>query len=435
MIKTLYNAFLKAGVVSTDSRNIPKGCLFFALKGDRFDGNQFAAQAIADGASLAIVSDPKIAKGEAFVLVEDTLKTLQALATYHRDQFDIPLLGITGTNGKTTTKELIATVLSTHYNTFATKGNFNNHIGVPLSLLQITKETEIAVIEMGANHPKEIEALCKIAKPTLGMITNVGKAHLEGFGGFEGVKKTKAEMYTYLKENNGLVFRNKKEPFLKEMLGEYERVLTYDENLGSVGNPLSFHLKQSVPHLIFSVKNKTKSMSVDCPLYGEYNFANLLSAGAVGHYFNVPLEKMLDAFRTFIPKNNRSQLQKEGTNMFYLDAYNANPTSMKNALKSFYELKEKHKIVILGDMLELGEQSTQEHVQIVDLVQSYSKGEFGFEKAFFVGKAFKNISNDPLAFFENIDDLKKQYPQDSFQNAHVLLKGSRGIRLEQLLAK
>lgn len=428
-IAALYKIFLAHPTICTDTRKIEQNCLFFALKGANFNGNLFAKQALEKGAAYAIV-DEKTEENERFILVQDVLITLQQLANHHRKQFDIPLIAITGSNGKTTTKELLHTVLSSHYPTHATKGNFNNHIGVPLTLLAMPKNTEVAIIEMGANHIGEIAALCKIAEPTHGLITNVGKAHLEGFGSFEGIKIGKGEMYRHLENNRGLAFVNGNELHLKEMAGKKLSQVVY--------------LKSEVPNLavpFFETKlvdvkpfvkvaylsKKGKLRNIKSQLIGSYNFNNIMTAVTLGRYFKVPFKKIKKAIKEYQPSNNRSQITKKGSNKFLLDAYNANPTSMTKALESFANYKGKKKIAILGDMLELGEYSETAHTKILELADQLSL------KVITVGKEFSQLKKEAWKNFENTQELKEWFSKKSFKNTFFLLKGSRGIGLEALL--
>lgn len=433
-IPDLYRLFKNASGISTDSRNIEQGNLFFALKGDNFDGNRFAMQTLESGASYAVVDDPQLeGKDERLILVANVLKSLQDLANFHRHQLDIPLIAITGSNGKTTTKELLAAILATHYQTHFTKGNFNNHIGVPLTLLKMTEDTEIAVIEMGANHIGEIAALCTIAAPTHGVITNIGKAHLEGFGGLEGVKKAKSELYRYLGKNNGVGFINLDEAFLKDLSGTIEHQVFYHQN--EKPDPkvtfLEMKLVASRPTIRVAFLSEEGEFLVEAGsnLVGTYNFNNIQTAVAIGRYFKVPAQKIKKALEAYTPTNNRSQILKKETNTFILDAYNANPTSMRNALDNLDQMDAETKIAIIGDMLELGAYSEAEHQSIFEYASAKS-----FDYLIIVGAEFSKINeeNRPL-HFPAVGQVKDWFQQQHFENALILLKGSRGIGLEKLL--
>ena len=430
-IKALYKIFQENPSISIDSRKINKGDIFFALKGERFDGNQYAEQSIQKGASYVVIDDPQYNKGSQFLLVEDVLNSLQKLAHYHREQIDIPVLAITGSNGKTTTKELISNVLKSHYATHFTKGNFNNHIGVPLTLLQLPTDVDIAVIEMGANHIGEIADLCEIAAPTHGLITNIGRAHLEGFGGLEGVKKGKSELYKYLAKNKGIVFINMNENFLRNLAIENKRKVYYtkSEQPHAENIPYEVKLISNEPFIKVSfLSERQQPIIAGSQLMGIYNFNNIMTAIVIGRYFKVPATKIREAIENYVPSNNRSQLIKRNTNTFIMDAYNANPDSMKNALENFANLVAPSKIAILGDMLELGDFSKQAHSEI--LAQA---NELKFSKVILVGNEFKKVSTDNL-IFENVVELKNWFQNQAFENTHILLKASRGIKLENLIS-
>jgi len=428
-ITGLYQIYLKHPVVCTDSRNVPSDSLFFALKGEKFDGNQYASLALENGAAYAIIDNPKYQKGEQYILVEDCLTCLQQLANFHRNQFKIPVIAITGSNGKTTTKELMTRVLTSTYPTHATRGNFNNHIGVPLTLLAMKPETEVAIIEMGMNHLGEIAELCKIANPTHGLITNIGKAHLEGVGGLEGVKKAKSELYAYLKENAGLIFVNRDEQFLWELIGDYRKKLSYSRTAELAEHYIyQVELQESNIFVKASFKNDSRqSIEVDTQLIGQYNFNNVMTAIVIGQYFKVPPLKTKAVIESYVPYNNRSQFVQRDSNTFILDAYNANPTSMQKALDYFQTFPALHKIAILGDMLELGKENLQEHQNILNQVKNLD-----LQKVILVGKQFKQCNSAHL-HFEDVQELKTWYQQQQFENTAFLIKGSRGIRLEALL--
>ena len=432
LLQDLYKIYLQHPNVVIDSRKVIENCLFFALRGTSFDGNQFAEQAINSGAAYAVIDNPDFQKSEQYILVDDALKTLQDLARFHRQTFEIPILAITGSNGKTTTKELVNEVLKGYYNSHCTKGNFNNHIGLPLTLLAMQKNTEIAVIEMGANHVGEIEFLCKIAKPTHGIITNIGKAHLEGFGGIEGVKKAKGELFKFLKKNKGVAFVNLDEPFLNEMSsGIPHRIFYHRSNFPSPKNiPFEIKLISENPFVKVGFLDRDELIEVQSKIIGNYNFNNIQTAIAGGKYFKVPANKIKSAIESYIPSNNRSQILKKGTNTYILDAYNANPTSMRQALNNLQTVKGSSKIAILGDMLELGDYSKKEHQELIDYAQTLH-----FDQLILVGKEFgkmvKNASN--ILWFEEIELLKKWYSKQHFQDTVFLIKGSRGLQLEKLL--
>jgi UDP-N-acetylmuramoyl-tripeptide--D-alanyl-D-alanine ligase len=420
-LKTLHNLFLECNAVSTDTRKIEKGDLFFALKGDNFNGNTYAKQAIDKGAKYAVI-DEKEFQSKHTILVENVLETLQNLATYHRNYLKTPIVALTGSNGKTTTKELINAVLSKKYKTTATKGNLNNHIGVPLTLLSLTKETEIGIVEMGANHQKEINFLCNIAFPDYGLITNYGKAHLEGFGGVEGVIKGKSEMFTHLIKNNKTIFVNANDPIQVEK--------TKSANIVTFGN------KHNNPDTIIDfldaqpfVASKYNNLTINSQLIGDYNFNNISIAIAIGNYFKVADSAIKSAIESYVPSNNRSQIIEKNTNKIILDAYNANPTSMQAALLNF-EKQEGYKIAILGDMFELGDDAEVEHQNITDLAISLN-----IDKVYLVGKNFFNskIKSKKVKQFETFNHLNNALSLKNINNALVLIKGSRGMALERFL--
>lgn len=431
-MEKLYNIFLQHRNIITDSRAIESGCLFFALKGERFNGNQFAATALEQGAAYAVIDEAEYATSDRCILVENVLETLQELATYHRQKFYIPVIGITGTNGKTTTKELINAVLSSHYPTHCTKGNFNNHIGVPLTLLAMPEGTEVAIIEMGANHVGEIEFLSKIADPTHGLITNIGKAHLEGFGSLEGVKTAKSELYKFLEKKKGIAFINLDERFLKDLASSNSSKIFYQQSAEiDTAKPIyETELMDANPFVkvAFNASPNVK-MELQSQIIGHYNFNNIMTALAVGRYFKVPSAKMKVAIENYVPSNNRSQIVQKDSNTYILDAYNANPTSLENALESFENLDAAKKIAIIGDMLEMGEYSEKEHQSIYEIAMSLD-----FEQIILVGKEFGKVPvENSILQFKNIADLKDWFEQQIFQNTHFLIKGSRGIQLEKLI--
>ncbi len=433
-IDKIYQLFKQHPNIVTDSRKVEPGCLFFALKGEHFNGNDYAAQAVNNGAAYSIVDEPVEMPEDKAIQVNDVLTTLQNLATHHRRQFNIPVLAITGSNGKTTTKELVSAVLSSHYPTHFTKGNLNNHIGVPLTLLAMPAKTEVAVVEMGANHPGEIDFLCRIAEPTHGLITNVGKAHLEGFGSFEGVKQTKSELYRYLAERNGLVFINMDEPYLTGLAEGNRLKLFYQKSeMPDAANvPFEVKLVAEEPFLEVAFLDENGQLAVaKSQLIGRYNFNNIMTAVVLGKYFKVPAAKIVGAIESYLPSNNRSQLKSIGTNTFILDAYNANPTSMKMAIHSFSKMPARHKVAILGAMKELGEYSEEEHLAIATLASGS-----GFDQVVLVGEEFRQAAGTTDAvFFENTAQLKDWYSSQVFDETHFLIKGSRSVGLEQVLEK
>ena len=423
----LYEIFLRHPVITTDSRKIEPECIFFALKGDNFDGNQFASQAISGGASYAVIDDQKYAGGNQFLLVDNVLSALQSLARYHRNRLTIPVIGITGSNGKTTTKELTGAVLSRKFNTLTTPGNLNNHIGVPLSVLAIKPETEIAVIEMGANHQGEIAQLCQIAHPSFGIITNIGKAHLEGFGGFEGVIKAKSELYSHIREKGGTIFINGEDVLLNDLAGGISQI-KYGAGDDSL---VRGKITREYPFLSLEINFENNDIQVDSQLVGTYNFSNILAAACIGHYFGVEPADIKTAIEDYKPENNRSQFIQTPSNKVVMDAYNANPSSMEAAISNFSKLTDNNKVLILGDMLELGEESITEHQKILDLAKSS-----GSREIFLVGKNFSEVSRNSSSLnFLSVDDLIGFIQKNPLRSKTILIKGSRGIRLEKLLTE
>ncbi len=425
-ITELYSLLKRHPRVITDSRLIEKDCLFFALKGENFNGNTFATSALEKGAAFSIIDEPEYQTDSRCILVENVLAALQELSRYHRQQLGIPIIAITGTNGKTTTKELVSAVLSQKFRVTYTQGNLNNHIGVPLTLLSMDSSTEMGIVEMGANHPGEIEILCSIALPNYGLITNVGRAHLEGFGSFEGVKKTKAELYRYLESHNGKIFVNSSNPDLMEMSGDVPGIFyktTKD------GEGLEGELLNSAPYMAFRARFAKGWLYFKTNLIGNYNLENALASLCAGNYFGVDPLKMQKAIEGYRPTNNRSQYIRTAKNRVLMDAYNANPTSMSVALSSFNKLNDSSKAVMLGDMFELGDSSPEEHQKIVDLVKFMN-----FTLVFLAGTQFSKC-NIPENFhvFEN-GILLKEYLQNNPPEGHfILIKGSRGMKLETLL--
>ncbi|MFK7814409.1 MAG: UDP-N-acetylmuramoyl-tripeptide--D-alanyl-D-alanine ligase [Maribacter sp.] len=420
-IADLHSIFLEFPNVCTDTRKITEDCIFFALKGDNFNGNKFASDALKQGAKFAVIDEGEYAESDAFILVDNVLKSLQELATYHRNHSSATVISLTGSNGKTTTKELINIVLSKKYKTAATVGNLNNHIGVPLTLLSIRPDTEIAIVEMGANHQMEIEFLCSIAQPDFGYITNFGKAHLEGFGGEEGVIKGKSELYEYLLSHKKYVFLNADDPIQLEKLGSYIK------KFGFSTNKHQFYKIEFLGANPF-VKIRVEDISIDSQLIGSYNFTNCAVAILMGKYFNVPLEDVQKAIASFVPENNRSQILEKNGHQIILDAYNANPTSMKAALENFKAIEGENKIAFLGDMFELGETASLEHQNISDLAE-----QLNFSEVYLIGENFDGVSTSLKtfkSFVEVADYLKKQPLEDK---GNLLIKGSRGMALERLL--
>jgi len=414
-ITELYQLYTQTYLVDTDTRKIRKGSLFFALKGDNFNGNEFAAEAIKSGASYAVIDEEKYHTLPNTLMVGNVLETLQKLANFHRKQLALPIISLTGSNGKTTTKELINAVLSKKFATAATAGNLNNHIGVPLTLLSITPKTEIGIIEMGANHLKEIEFLCSIAEPNYGLITNFGKAHLEGFGDFDGVIKAKSELYDFLRLSKGTVFINKDDALqVKQSAGI--NAIEFNSN--------DIKFVEASPF----VKVQFKNVIIESKLIGKYNYNNIAVAVAVGNHFNVPDTDIKDAIENYTPVNNRSQIIQKGTNKIILDAYNANPSSMQAALENFAQLKDENKVVFLGDMFELGKDSKEEHEKIAKLAVSCN-----FSKVFLIGKAFSTTSVKNAYVSESFESFKNSINYSNINNATILIKGSRGMALERLL--
>ncbi len=425
-IEELYTIFRKYPIISTDSRLIGKDCLFFALKGENFNGNKFAAEALKKGAAYAIIDEQFYQTDGRCLLVDDVLNTLQDLARYHREKLGLTILAVTGTNGKTTTKELIAAILSKKFNVSYTKGNLNNHIGVPVTLLSMNSSTEMGIVEMGANHPGEIEQLCEIALPDYGLITNVGYAHLEGFGSFEGVKKTKAELYRFLEKRGGRIFINSSNPVLMKMAGEVSKIYykTSNDNEGLEGE-----LTELSPYMTFRVKFKKGWLYIKTQLIGEYNLENALAASCIGNYFGVDPIEIKNSIENYRPANNRSQYLKTERNQLLLDAYNANPTSMRAALQSFTKTDAPRKAVILGDMWELGESSGEEHQKIVDLVES-----MGFSMVLLSGENFSKCKCPKSFFvFANNSQLSKYLEEIKPSGYLFLIKGSRGMKLENAM--
>lgn len=418
----LYDLFIHNPQITTDSRNCPKGSIFFALKGDKFDGNQYAGKALASGCVYAVIDNPDYYIGERTILVDNVLKTLQQLAHHHRKVLGLPIIGITGTNGKTTTKELLAAVLSTKFNLLYTEGNFNNHIGVPLTLLRLTHDHEMAVIEMGASHPGDIKELVDIVHPNYGIITNVGRAHLEGFGSFEGVIRTKRELYDYIRRSKGKIFIKKENEYLQSIAKGIEQI-TYGNGDDAFA---SGQVVSCDPFLVFNWKQQGKLHTVETHMIGSYNLDNVLAAVAVGRFFKIPAERISRAIAAYEPTNNRSQFKKTENNELIIDAYNANPSSMKVALDNFITMPVQPKAIILGDMRELGPTSDELHAEVVEQIK---KGQF--DKVFLCGEHFSKVGKEfsPFATTEAmVEELRKQ----PLKGYHILIKGSHSMGLEKL---
>ena len=423
-IENLYKIYKQYPSVQTDTRKLKPGDLFFALKGGNFNGNHFAQQAINSGAAYAIIDEIAFEIPGRTILVDDVLTTLQELAKHHREQFNIPFIAITGSNGKTTTKELIHAVLSSTYKTYTTEGNLNNHIGIPLTILKIKTDAEIAVIEMGANHIGEIASYCTYALPTHGIITNCGKAHLEGFGSVEGVKKAKGELFDFLRQQpDGFAFIMWDYDYLQEMSKGISGIIKY----GTKDAHLTGRVKKNEPYLEIEITQGMNDPFIQTRLVGDYNLPNILAAVTVGKTFKLPEEKIKSAIENYEPTNSRSQLVIKGTNKIILDAYNANPSSMKLAIENFAKLPDNNKVLMLGGMAELGEESLNEHQAIVELIKRNN-----WEKVVLVGGDFLKFDH-PYQSFENSALAKTWFQQQNFENAYILIKGSRSAQMENLL--
>lgn len=422
-ISDLYELFLHHPKVTTDSRNCPRGSLFFALKGERFDGNQYAAKALEAGCSYAVIDNPDYNTDERTILVPNALTALQQLAHRHRKMVGLPIIGITGTNGKTTTKELLAAVLATKYNLLYTEGNLNNQIGVPLTLLRLTHEHEMAVIEMGASHPGDIKELTNLVQPNYGIITNVGCAHLEGFGSFEQIVSTKGELYDYIRRVKGKIFVNQENPYLMPIGKGIEQV-TYGTTDSAFA---SGHVVNCNPFLVFDWKQQGKIHTVETHLIGAYNLDNVLAAVAVGRYFKIPAERISRAIAAYEPTNNRSQLKKTDRNELIIDAYNANPSSMKVALDNFASMPVSPKAVILGEMRELGPTSNQLHAEVVAQVKTGN-----YDQVFLCGTHFQQTA-EGLATYATTEELLATLQSNPLTGYHILIKGSHGMALERTI--
>jgi UDP-N-acetylmuramoyl-tripeptide--D-alanyl-D-alanine ligase len=423
-IEQLYHIFLQHPSVQTDTRKLKQGDIFFALKGPNFNGNEFARQALNAGAAYAVIDEPAEGDESRLILVDDVLTSLQDLAMYHRMQFNIPFIAITGSNGKTTTKELVSAVLATHYRTYTTQGNLNNHIGIPITLLSVGDDAEMAVIEMGANHRGEIASYCTYTLPTHGLITNCGKAHLEGFGGIEGVRKGKGELFDYLREHHGTAFIFSDYDYLHEMSTGIEKVFSY----GMSGADLTGEAVASEPFLKIRMTGGIDIDEINTNLVGEYNLPNVLCAVAIGKFFHVPPEKIKAAIENYIPSNSRSQMIELDGNHIILDAYNANPSSMRAAIENFAKINAGNKVLMLGAMMELGGESVAEHRGIVELLKQHDW------KVVLVGGDYAKIDH-PFTYLDNSAEAKDWFQKQGFQNSYILIKGSRSMKMERVIEK
>ena len=422
-IPELYQLYLANPGIETDSRKLKQGDIFFALKGPNFNGNRFAEQALDAGAAYVVVDDYDGQENNRIIKVPDVLASLQQLAKFHRQKFTIPFIAITGSNGKTTTKELVSEVLSAKYTTYATRGNLNNHIGIPITLLKIKNDAEMAVIEMGANHQKEIASYCAFTLPTHGIITNCGKAHLEGFGGEEGVRKGKGELFDHLRISKGMAFIMQDYPYLVGMAKGIPEIMTY----GTQGADITGEVKNSAGFLEIAITKGADINDINTQMVGEYNLPNILAAVAVGKYFNIEEDKIKSALENYIPSNSRSQLVQKGTNRIILDAYNANPTSMKAAIENFAKMEGGDKVLILGSMMELGDESVAEHQAIIDLI-----GHYTWKAVVLVGGEY-NQPALPYLHFKDAAEAKLWLHQQQFDHTQLLIKGSRSIQMEKVL--
>lgn len=416
---------IKGHRITTDSRDVRENDIFIALKGENFNGNRYALQALEKGATLAVIDEKEFQTDARCLCVPDTLAFLQQLANYHRKQLRIPILGITGTNGKTTTKELCHAVLSRKYKTFATQGNFNNHIGVPLTLLSMDETTEFGVVEMGANHPGEIKTLCDIAEPDFGIITNIGRAHLEGFGSYENIIKTKKELYDHIFAKTGKVFVNADDDLLMQLTNGHDR-----ETYGKNGSLAKGEIKQTIPYMVYALKTLKGDLYIKTHLIGGYNSDNAMAASAVGIYWGIEPLEIQKAIENYQPSNLRSQLIKTTTNTVILDAYNANPSSMQVAVSNFGEMKADCKIAVLGEMLELGAESHQAHQALLELT-----GQYQFERVFLVGNNFEHCdyNHNFVTWFKDTDSLIGHLKQNPVSGSYIFVKGSRGNKLERIV--
>jgi UDP-N-acetylmuramoyl-tripeptide--D-alanyl-D-alanine ligase len=422
-IEQLYDIYLAHPNIVTDTRKLQKGDLFFALKGPSFNGNAFAQQALDAGAAYAIIDEAAYATSDKTILFDDVLSTLQQLAKHHRQQFNIPFIAITGSNGKTTTKELVHVVLRSILRTSTTEGNLNNHIGIPLTILKIKKDAEIAVIEMGANHQKEIEGYCQYALPTYGIINNCGKAHLEGFGGVEGVRKGKGELYDFIRATNGHIFRFNDYAYLVGMSKGIENVLSY----GTHDADICGHILSNEPFLTVGISKGADIAEIKTQLVGEYNLPNVLVAVAVGKHFGVTDEKIKAALEAYAPSNSRSQMLQQGSNTIILDAYNANPSSMQVAIENFAKMHADKKVLLLGGMREMGDESIAEHTALVQLIQQHK-----WHQVVLVGTDFDKVPH-PFLYFNTSTEAGEWLKAQAFENTYLLIKGSRGVAMEKAI--
>ena len=422
-LNQIHKLFLACSAVSTDTRNISQNAFFFALKGPNFNANTFAAQALESGARYAVIDEVVQPINDSFILVENVLKTLQDLARFHRDYLGLPVVALTGSNGKTTTKELINAALKQRFKTIATIGNLNNHIGVPLTLLSMNADTEVGVVEMGANHANEIALLCSIAKPNVGHITNFGKAHLEGFGSEQGVVVAKSELYDYLKANKGLIIMNSDDAKQEKQVGQYSNTFSFSEYKQA---SINISLLDSQPFLNVSLVD----IVIKTHLVGVYNFHNIAAALAVGSFFNLTPQQLKSGIEAYVPANNRSQIIQQNSNQILLDAYNANPSSMEVALENFKGTQNSNKLAILGDMFELGANSAKEHLEIVNQAILTKGCVF-----YFIGSLFfeQKIAHSTFLFFETFKELQSHLEEITISNTSILIKGSRGMALERVL--
>ena len=420
----LHSLFLESTGVSIDTRSLISGQIFFALRGDRFDGHDYVDQALMNGAEYCVVDRAEFRNREKCLYYPNVLAALQRLSRFHRDTFDITVFGITGSNGKTTTKELLHSVISNEYETLATEGNFNNHLGVPLTLLRLNDSHEFAIVEMGANHVGEIKWLCQIARPTHGLVTNIGKAHLEGFGSIENIRMAKSELYQYLEGTGGMIFHNGMESSLDFVPKHFPSMHTFGDDQIAFSEESLFQCFQMPGH-----------QKVVTKMYGSFNRNNMLAAIVVGSFFDIPFAKISNSISSYRPSNNRSQLLKVEGNTFYLDAYNANPSSMMQALEFFRKVKQPSKVIIIGDMLELGEDAIDEHRKILSVVE----GMPDIEEVLVVGEIFiqatKDSGDSKVISFKDVAEAKVHFSQKKYLDRHILVKGSRGIQLEKLILK
>lgn len=420
-IEKIYQYYSQKYLVSTDSRKIEEGCVFVALKGERFDGNDFAYQVAQENIASCVIADRKdLPHHERLFIVDDSLAALQELARLHRKKCNIPIIGITGTNGKTTTKELTAAVLSKKYNLIYTQGNFNNHLGLPLTVLRIKPDTEMAVVEMGANHPNEIAHLCTIADPDFGIITNIGKAHLEGFGSFEGVVKTKNELYDFIRNKNGRLFVNRDNELLMNLSNGIDSNTYGKDNNADI----KASIVSSNPYLIINWEGN----EIKTNLVGDYNFENVMAAISAGCHFNIEKSLIIEALENYTPTNNRSQFIKSEKNEIVMDAYNANPVSMSHAIKNFRNISSENTLLILGDMRELGKDSEKEHQVIISLIK-----ELEFKNVILVGEEFKKTAGTDFTTFTNVEELLAYINDNDISGKKILIKGSNGIHLEKIV--